>query len=75
VAFRDGPFENIKVPLAWTAAVMVILALVASLFLIVSDRRAVRDHDNYTPVRAGFDAVLGPISGVLSPRRCAGPGP
>lgn len=66
MAFRDGPFENLKVPLAWTAAVAVIVALIASLFLIVSDRRAVRDHDSYTPVRAGFDTVVGPVSGVLA---------
>ena len=66
MAFRDGPFENLKVPLAWTAAVAVIVALIASLFLIVSDRRDVRDHDNYTPVRAGFDSVAGPVSGVLA---------
>jgi rod shape-determining protein MreC len=73
VAFRDGPFENLKVPLAWTAAVAVLLAVVASLFLIVSDRRDVRNHDSYTPVRAGFDAVLGPVSGVLAaPVRWAG---
>ena len=66
MAFRDGPFETLKVPLAWTAAVAVIVALIASLFLIVSDRRDVRDHDNYTPVRAGFDSVAGPVSGVLA---------
>lgn len=73
MAFRDGPFENLKVPLAWTAAATVILAVVVSLFLIVSDRRDVRNHDNYTPVRAGFDAVLGPVSGVLAaPVRWAG---
>lgn len=66
MAFRDGPFENLKVPLAWTAAVAVVVALVASLFLIVSDRRDVRDHDSYTPVRAGFDSTVGPVSGVLA---------
>ncbi len=73
MAFRDGPFENLKVPLAWTAAATVIAAVVLSLVLIVSDRRDVRDHDNYTPVRAGFDAVMGPVSGVLAaPVRWAG---
>ena len=66
MAFRDGPFENLKVPLAWTAAVAVVVALVASLFLIASDRRAVRGHDPYTPVRAGFDSAVGPVSGVLA---------
>ena len=73
MAFRDGPFENIKVPLAWTAAVVVVVALVASVALLMSDRREVRDHDTYSPVRAGFDAGMGPVSGVLAaPVRWAG---
>ena len=67
MAFRDGPFENIKVPLAWTAAVVVIVALVASILLILSDHRdATRAQAEYSPVRAGFDAVLGPVSGVFA---------
>jgi len=67
VAFRDGPFENIKVPLAWTAAVVVIVALVASILLILSDHRdSTREQAEYSPVRAGFDAVLGPVSGVFA---------
>ena len=43
MAFRDGPFENIKVPLAWTAAVVVVVALVASVLLMLSDRRDERN--------------------------------
>jgi rod shape-determining protein MreC len=66
VAFRDGPFETIKVPLVWTAAVVVVVALVASLVLIFTDRRDDRGVDAYAPVRAGFDAVVGPVSGVLA---------
>jgi len=77
VAFRDGPFENIKVPLAWTAAVVVVVALVASLLLILGDHRDARDagraQASYSPVRAGFDSVLGPVSGVFAaPVRWAG---
>ena len=30
MAFRDGPFENIKVPLVWTAAVTVVLAAIGA---------------------------------------------
>jgi len=66
VAFRDGPFETLKVPLVWTAAVVVVVALVASILLIVSDRKDVRGEDSYSPVRAGFDATVGPVSGVLA---------
>jgi len=73
VAFRDGPFENIKVPLAWTAAVVVVVALVASVLLMLSDRRDERNALNYSPVRAGFDAGVGPVSGVFAaPVRWAG---
>ncbi len=73
MAFRDGPFESLKVPLAWTAAVVVVVALVASLLLILSDHRQDGDPGAYSPVRAGFDAGAGPITGVLAaPVRWAG---
>ena len=36
MAFRDGPFEAIKVPLVWTAAVVVVVAMVTSLTLVPS---------------------------------------
>ena len=66
MAFRDGPFETIKVPLVWTAAVVVVVAMVASLVLIVSDRKGAAGASAYTPVRAGFDATVGTVGGVLS---------
>ena len=66
MAFRDGPFETIKVPLVWTAAVVVVVAMVASLVLIVSDRKGAAGANAYTPVRAGFDATVGTVGGVLS---------
>lgn len=66
MAFRDGPFETIKVPLVWTAAVVVVVAMVASLVLIVSDRRGEAGANAYTPVRAGFDSTAGAVGGVLS---------
>ena len=73
MAFRDGPFEKVKVPLAWTAAVAVVVALAASIILIVSDRRDEQGVDTYAPVRAGFDAGVGSVGGVLAaPVRWAG---
>lgn len=66
MAFRDGPFENIKVPLVWTAAVVVVVALIASVLLIATDRRDDRGVDVYSPVRAGFDGAVGPVSGLLA---------
>lgn len=66
MAFRDGPFENLKVPLAWTAAAVVVIALVSSILLILGDWRRARADTPYGPVRAGFAAGAAPVSGVLS---------
>ncbi|MDZ4362664.1 rod shape-determining protein MreC [Brevundimonas sp.] len=71
MAFRDGPFENLKVPLTWTAAVVVVVAIAASILLLLGDRRDA--PGGYGPVRAGTDAATGPVAGVLAaPVRWAG---
>jgi rod shape-determining protein MreC len=64
VAFRDGPFENIKVPLVWTAAVAVVIAAVGCILLLISDARA--QSSPYQPVRAGVESVAGPVGGVFA---------
>ena len=73
MAFRDGPFESLKVPLAWTAAVVTVVAIIASIVMILADRRHDAAGDGYGPVRAGFDAGAGPVNGLLAwPVRWAG---
>lgn len=64
MAFRDGPFENIKVPLVWTAAVAVVAAAVCCILLLLTDARA--EASPYQPVRSGAEAVAGPVGGVLA---------
>jgi rod shape-determining protein MreC len=64
VAFRDGPFENIKVPLVWTAAVAVVLCALGAVLLLISDARA--QPSPYQPVRAGVETVAGPVGGVFA---------
>ncbi len=64
MAFRDGPFENIKVPLVWTAAVTVVIAAVGCVLLLISDARA--QSSPYQPVRAGVETVAGPVGGVFA---------
>ena len=59
MAFRDGPFENIKVPLVWTAAVTVVVAAIGCVLLLISDARA--QTSPYQPVRSGVEAVAGPV--------------
>lgn len=65
MAFRDGPFENLKVPLAWTAAVVVVVALIASIVMMVGDREAASEG-RVNPVRAGFTATVAPVGGVFA---------
>jgi len=64
VAFRDGPFENIRVPLVWTAAVTVVVAAIGCVLLLISDARA--QASPYQPVRSGVEAVAGPVGGVFA---------
>ena len=66
MAFRDGPFENIKVPLAWTAAVVVVVGLIASIVMIVGDRGTAAGRGESGPLRAGFVAAAGPVGGVFA---------
>jgi len=64
VAFRDGPFENLKVPLAWTAAVAVVVAIIAAIVLLVQDRPGRDAMDS--PARGGVETVTAPVGGVLA---------
>lgn len=66
VAFRDGPFENLKVPLAWTAAVVAVIAIIGAVLLLISDRRTAVSDSSYGSLRGGFETVVAPVSSVLA---------
>jgi len=66
VAFRDGPFENLKVPLAWTAAVVVIVGIIGAVMLLLGDSRGQSNPDDYGAARAGFETGAAPVGGALS---------
>ncbi len=73
MAFRDGPFENLKVPLAWTAAAAVVAAVVVAGLLLFSDRREDPGRGTYGATRSGVESVAGPVGGVFAaPVRWAG---
>ena len=65
MAFRDGPVENIKEPLAWTAAVVVVVGIVGAAMLLLGDSRG-SQGEGYAPARAGFETGAAPVGGVLS---------
>ena len=66
MSFRDGPFNDLKVPLTWTAAVAVIVAIVVGAALLMSDRRETLQTQAYGVSRRMFDVADKPVSGVLS---------
>jgi rod shape-determining protein MreC len=63
VAFRDGPFENIKVPVVWTAAVAMVACALGAGLLLIGDAHG---QSAAQPVRTGVEATTGPVGGVLA---------
>lgn len=66
MAFRDGPFENLKVPLTWTAAAALVVAGVVALFLLMGHRGAPDGERNYSGARQLFDSAAAPLGGVFA---------
>ncbi|MFN7533961.1 MAG: rod shape-determining protein MreC [Brevundimonas sp.] len=65
MAFRDGPFETLKVPLAWTAAAATVAAGVLAFALLLGGR-ASGDDQAYEALRGGVARTAGPVSGLFA---------
>ena len=66
MALRENPFGELKVPLAWTAGVALIVAMVVALVLLLSDRRETFQNEAYGASRKMGDAIAAPVTGVLA---------
>jgi rod shape-determining protein MreC len=66
VAFGDGPFHDLKVPLAWTAVGAMLVAGMIAAVLLLGDRRETLRDDAYGAVRQGADAVVQPVGSAVS---------
>lgn len=66
MAYRDGPFENLKVPLGLTAAFAVLVMGAIAVLLIVSDKRDKPQAEGFNAVRGGFSRVTAPVSGIFA---------
>ena len=66
MALRENPFGELKVPLAWTAGVALIVAIVVALVLLLSDRRETFQTEAYGASRKVGDAIVAPVTGVLA---------
>ncbi|GAA0392917.1 rod shape-determining protein MreC [Brevundimonas terrae] len=64
MAFRDGPFDNMKLPLAWVAAVVVVVGMIASIFMLAGSNQ--KDATRVSYMRAGVENAAAPVGEVLS---------
>jgi rod shape-determining protein MreC len=66
VAFRDGPFENLKVPLGLTAGFAVIAAGAVAALLLIGDKHDSLKTEGYGAVRGAFEKVAAPANGIFA---------
>jgi rod shape-determining protein MreC len=69
VPFREGPLGDLKVPLTWTAAVALIVAVVIAVAFLLADRRETLQQQAYGVTRQTVDTV------AAGRRRDRRPGP
>jgi rod shape-determining protein MreC len=75
VSLRDNPLGELKVPLAWFAAVSLVVAIVAATAILLSDRRETFKAEAYGATRKASDTVLAPVGDALAaPGRWIGQG-
>jgi rod shape-determining protein MreC len=65
MAFREGPFNDLKLPVAWLAIGATAVAILIALMLLLSERKATVAMSGHAPVRDAFDKVIEPVSGAL----------
>ena len=66
MSLRDGPFQDLKVPLTWTAAIALVVAFVIGVALLLGDRRETLQARAYGASKAVTDTVAHPVGEVLS---------
>jgi len=75
MSLRDNPLGELRVPLTWTAGIVFIVVLIASVAILLSDRREAFDTDAYGNPRTLSDKVMAPVGSALStPGRLTGEG-
>jgi rod shape-determining protein MreC len=66
VSYRDGHFQDLKVPLTWTVGVAVVVAAVVAVALMLSDRRETVQTGAVGATRAMADMVDSPVGRAIS---------
>lgn len=65
MSLRESPFENLRVPLGWSAGGALVIAIAVAVFLLLSDRTEA-DQRGHAPIRNGFEAGAAPVGGVFA---------
>ncbi len=66
MAFREGPFHDLRLPLAWAAAVATLLAIVVALVLLLAGARGGRGgSDAFSPARDLLSRGLAPVESIV----------
>lgn len=66
MSLRDGPFQDLRVPLTWTAAVAVIVAGIVGIALLLNDRRETAQLQVYGATKSVVDTVSTPVGRVVA---------
>ena len=66
MSLRDGPFGDIRVPLTWSAAAALVIAVIIAVALMLGERRETMKAGAYDTARHAVDAVAGPVGGTLT---------
>ncbi len=73
MSFRDGPFTDLKLPLAWAAGVATIVAVLVAVVLLLAGRRQAVAASTYVSARNAVAMAAAPVGGLLeTPVRWAG---
>ena len=66
MSLRDGPLGDIRVPLTWSAAAALIIAVIIAGALLLGSRRETMKAQAYNAASHAVDAVTSPVGDVLS---------
>lgn len=66
MAFRDGPLQDLKVPIAWIGALSAIVAACIALGLLLTDNRERPDGGTYGNARGEFSEAVRPVGSALA---------
>jgi rod shape-determining protein MreC len=75
VSLRDNPLGELKVPLTWTAGIVFIVVLIASVAILLAEGRKSYDTDANGVARTMSDRMMAPVGDALAaPGRWTGAG-